>query len=152
MISMRGSRDPAPQAKHEPADANAPHDLARDDGGERSRRPRSNENDAGAHRRDREAVEDERGRVVRQSFALENDEEAPRKLHAPRDRQRRDRVGRRHNGAQDEADRPGKAQQPMGRRRDRDRGEHDAADRQQRDRAQVEAELVPAHRHRVDSR
>ena len=48
-----------------------------------------------------------------------------------------------------EADRPGKAQQPMGRRGDGDRGEHDAADRQERDRAQVEAELLPAHLHRV---
>ncbi len=43
----------------------------------------------------------------------------------------------------------GKPKQPVGRRCDRDRGEHDTADRQKRDRPQVEAELLPAHLHCV---
>ena len=102
-----------------------------------------------AHRHDREAIKDERRRVIGQPLALENDDQAPWKLHALRDRQGRHRVGRRNDGAQDEPDRPGKAQQEMGRRGDGDRGEHDTADRQQRDRAEVEAELLPAHLHRI---
>ena len=56
--------------------------------------------------------------------------------------------GRRDDRAQHEPDGPRQAEEPMGRRRDRDGGEHDASDRQQRDRTQIEAELVPAHRHR----
>jgi hypothetical protein len=42
----------------------------------------------------------------------------------------------------------------MGRRRDRHGGEHDASHRQERNRTQIEAELVPAHRHRgrIDDR
>ena len=145
---MPGSRTQRRRRSHEPADANSPDDLPCNDrhkaAGGRDERERSR-----AHRHDREAIKDERRRVVRQSLALENDEQAPRKLHALRDRQRRHRVGRRNDGAQYEADRPGKAQQEMGRRGDGDRGEHDTADRQQRDRAQVEAELFPAHLHRV---
>ena len=37
----------------------------------------------------------------------------------------------------------------MGRGGDGDGGEDDATDRQERNRAQVEAELLPAHLHRV---
>ena len=145
---MVGIADPTAQAKPEPADANSPDDLPCNDrhkaAGGRDKRERSR-----AHRHDREAIKDERRCVVRQSLAFEDDEEAPWKLHSPGDRQRRDGVGRRNDGAQDEADGPGKAQQEMRRRGDGDRGEHDTADRQQRDRAQVEAELFPAHLHRV---
>ena len=148
MISMPGSRDPTAQAKDEPADANSPHHLPNDDshkaaaGVDKRKRSRTD-------RHDREAIKDERGRVIGQPLALENDDQAPRKLHALRDRQGRHRVGRRNDGAQDEADRPGKAQQEMGRRGDGDGREHDTADRQERDRAQVEAEFLPAHLHRV---
>ena len=145
---MPGSRTQRRRRSDEPADANSPDDLPCNDrhkaAGGRDERERSR-----AHRHDREAIKDERRCVVRQSLAFEDDEEAPWKLHSPGDRQRRDGVGRRNDGAQDEADGPGKAQQEMCRRGDGDRGEHDTADRQQRDRAQVEAELFPAHLHRV---
>ena len=143
-----GIADPTAQAKHEPSDADSPHDLSHEDGrkaaGGLDKRERSSH-----HRGDREAIEDERGRVVGQAFALENDDQALGKLQSLRDRQRGNGVGRRDDGAQDKADRPGKAQQPVRSRGDRDRGEHDTTDRQQRDRAQVEAELFPTHLHCV---
>ena len=104
------------------------------------------ENDADADGGDREAIKNEGGGVIGQSFALENDEEAPRQLHPAGDRQRRHRVGWRDDGAQYEADRPWKAQQPVRRRGDGGRREHHATQGQQRYRAKVEAEFAPAHR------
>src|SRR5919205_1272327 len=48
-------------------------------------------------------------------------------------------------GPKDEADRERHAEQPMDGESDRTGGEHDTAESQQRDRAQVEPELAPAH-------
>ena len=103
---MRVIADPAPQAQHHPADADPPEKLAGDDGGKHAD-GLAERKCAGAHRRNGEAIEDERGSVVRQPFAFENDDEAPRKLHAARDRERRHGVRRRDDGAQGEAHRPG---------------------------------------------
>lgn len=69
-------------------------------------------------------------------------------LHPARDRQRSDGVGRRNDRAEDEPDRPGKSEEPMGRRGDCGCREEDAPDGKKRDRTQVEPELLPAHRHR----
>ena len=89
-----------------------------------------------------------------EAFALEHDDEPPRQLHAPRDRQRRDGVRRRHDRAEHERHGPRKHQQPVHRCRGRGGGEQHAADREQRDRPEVELELAPAHRDRgrVDER
>ena len=144
---------PAPQAQHQPADADTPEDFADDDGDERSRGLTEREH-AGAHRGDREPIEDERGGVVGQSLPFEHDQDAPGKLHPAQDRQRRHGVRRRDDRAQHETHRPRQAEEPMGCRRNRHGGEHDASHRQERDRTQIEAELVPAHRHRgrIDDR
>ena len=75
MISTRGYRDPAPQTQHHPTDADAPENLAGDDGGEHPDRWPKRKG-ADAHGRDREAIEDQRGRVIRQSFAFEDDARA----------------------------------------------------------------------------
>jgi hypothetical protein len=58
------------------------------------------------------------------------------------------------SGAQQEASRPVELQQIMRGRRHRAGGEQHAAEREQRDRPQVEAEIAPAHRHagRIDQR
>ena len=138
---------PAPQPQHQPADADAPEDFADDDGNERAGRLTERKH-AGAHGGDREPVEDERGCVVGQSLAFEDDQDAPGKLHSAQDRHRRHGVGRRDDRAQHEPYGPRQAEEPMGRRRDRDGGEHHAPNRQQRDGTQIEAELAPAHRHR----
>ncbi len=138
-------RDPAAHMQHRPADDDPPENLADHDDDERSRGMAKGKR-AGADRDDREAVEDQRGGVVRQSLAFEDDGEAPGKLHAADDRERRHGVGRRDDGAQDEADRPGKAEEGVRRPGDRHRGEHDAAHREKRDRPKIEAKLAPAHR------
>ena len=78
-------------------------------------------------------------------FALEHDDEPARQAEPADDGERRDRVGRRDDGAEHEADGQRHAEQPMRRRRHRAGREDDAAERQQRDRAQIEAEFAPAH-------
>ncbi|MGA8503329.1 MAG: hypothetical protein WB683_17390 [Candidatus Sulfotelmatobacter sp.] len=103
---------------------------------------------AGAHGGDREAVEDEGGGVICQSLAFEHDQDPLGELHSARDRERRDGVGRRDYGAQYEAHRPSETQQPVTCRCDCNRRERDATHGQQPDRAEIESELAPAHRHR----
>ena len=139
-----GLVDPPPQAQHHPADTDAPQDLADEDGGECSGRFDRGE-DPEAHGSDGEAIEDERGRIVSERFAFEHDEDAARDLHSARDGERGDGVGRGDDGAKHEAHGPRKIHQPMRCRRDRERGEDDAADGEKPDRTQVEAELAPAH-------
>ena len=117
--------DPPPQAQHHPADADAPQDLADEDGGERSGRFAEREHPE-AHRGDGEAIEDERGRIVGERLAFEHDEDAARDLHAARDGERGDGIGRGDDGAEHEAHRPRQVHQPMRRRRDHHRGEDDA--------------------------
>ena len=140
--------DPAPEAQHQPADADPPHELADDDGARSRNRCSSERKCPGADCGHREAIEDERGRVVRQSLALEDEEDAPGKLQPARDRQRRDRVGRRDDRAEQKSDRPGHGQHVLRRRRDGDCGEYDASEREQGDRAQIESKFAPAHRDR----
>ena len=71
---------------------------------------------AGRDRDDREAVEDQRGGVVGEAFAFEHHQEPPRQAEPPRDGERRHHVGRRDDGAEQEADRPWPAEQVMQRR------------------------------------
>ena len=139
--------DPAPEAQHQPADADPPHEFAGDDRAERDRRAAERKR-PGAHCGHRETIEDERGGVVRQSLALEHEEDALGKLQPARDRQRRDRVGRRDDRAEQKADRPGQGQDELRGGGDGDRGENDASEREQGDRAQVETKFAPAHRDR----
>ena len=109
---------------------------------------------SGRNGRHREPVEDQRGGVVGQPFALEHDEDAARHAELAGNRQRRHHVRRRDDGPQQEADAPGQADQVMRRGGDREGGEDHAADRQQDDRPEVGFELAPAHgdARRIDQR
>ena len=142
-----------PQPQHHPTDADPPEKLAGENGGKHADRSAEGKC-ADAHGRDREAIEDQRGSVIREAFAFEDDGEASRKLHSARDGERRHGVRRRNNGAQSKAHRPGEAQQPVGRRCNREHRERDASYGEKRDWAQIEAEFAPAHRHgrRVNDR
>jgi hypothetical protein len=104
------------------------------------------------HCGDGEAIQDQRGGVVGQSLAFEDDDNPPRQM--PGDRQRSDCVGRRNDGAQHEAQLPGEPHPVVRGGRDRGGGEYDTANCQQGDRPQVGFEFVPAHGHRgrVDDR
>ena len=96
---------PAAQPQADPADADAEGDFADDDQGERAGCLRQREQ-AGCDRGDREAVEDQSGGIVGETFALEHDEQPARQAELADDGERRDRVGRRHDGAEHEAERP----------------------------------------------
>jgi hypothetical protein len=98
--------DPAPQTQYQPTDADTPDDFAGDDGSKHSRGLPERKY-ASAHRGYREAIEDERGRIIRKPFAFEDDEDPPGELHSACDREWRHRVRRRNDGAQYEADWPG---------------------------------------------
>ena len=139
--------DPAPQPQHQPTDRDPPENFPRHDGGEHCR-GLTERKCAGADRGYREAIQDQRGRVVRQPFAFEDDQNAPGELQSARDGERGHRVRRRNDGAQQESHRPRQPQQIMRHGGDRAGREDDAAHRQQRDRAQIESEFAPAHRHR----
>ena len=92
-----------------------------------------------------EAIEDERGRIVRQRLAFEDDDEPAGELHSAGNGKGGDGIRRRNDGAEKEADRPGKIHDPMRRGGNRERREHDASHGEKRDRAQIELELAPAH-------
>ncbi len=94
---------------------------------------------------DREAVKDQRRGVVSEAFAFQHQQEPPRQPQPARHGQRRDHVRWRYDGAEQEADRPGQADQVMRRHCDRAGGEDDAAEGEQEDRPQIEAEFPPAH-------
>ena len=144
MISTRGSRDPAPQAQAEPADGEAPDDLAHDDGGEGAGCFAEGEA-AGTDRDDREAVEDQRGGIVGDAFAFQHQQEPARQPQPARERERCDRVGRRYDRAEQKADRPGQPDHVMRRHRDGAGGEYHCAEGEQENRPQVETEFPPAH-------
>ena len=139
--------------QREPADRDAEQQFAGDD---EAKVPAAcgSENSPVDDRRHREAVEDQRGGVVGEPFALEHDEDSPRQAELARDRQRRHHVGRRDDGPEQEADAPWQPDQVMRRGRDHEGGEDHAADRQQGDDAQIEVEFAPAHRDagRIDQR
>ena len=59
---------------------------------------------AGADRGDGKAIEDQRGGVVGEAFAFEHDDQPARQAEPADDGERRDRVGRRDDGAEHEAD------------------------------------------------
>ncbi len=145
---------PLPQAQAQPADARCHR---------RSRRPRSapkvpaglfDRERAGGDRGHGEAVEDQRGGVVGEPFAFQHHHNPARQAESLCDGERRHRVRRCDDGAEHEADRPGKMQQIMRGRRHRAGGEHHAAEGEQADRPQIELELAPAHGNagRIDQR
>ncbi len=138
--------DPTAQVQHQPANANAPHQFAGDNGGEHRRRLAQRKH-PGADRGHGKAIKHQRRGIIRQAFAFEYDEDAPGQLHPARDRKRRNGVGRRNDRAQHESDRPGKAQHPMRRRSGGDRRERHASESEQRDRPQIKPKLPPTHRH-----
>ena len=135
---------PLAQPQAEPADNDPERDFAEQDEDERSgggwQRKR-----AGRDRQHREAIEDQRGGVVGEAFAFEDDENPMRQMQPLGDRQRRDHVGWRDDGAEHEADAPGQAEQRVRRSGDRASREDHAADGEQRDRPQVGLEFPPAH-------
>ena len=124
-----------------------------DDADEHAGRLRQRERARG-DRDHREAVEDQRGGVIGEAFALEHDQDAAGNAEPARDRQRRHRVGRRNDRAEQEADIPAQPDQVMRCGCDRGRAEDHAADRKQGDGAQIVPELAPAHgdRGRIDQR
>ena len=103
------------------------------------------ENVPSRNRHQREAVEDQRGGVVGQPLALEDDEDPARHAELAGDRQRRHHVRRRDDGAEQEADIPRQPDQIMRGGGHREGGEDHAADRQQDDGAQIVLEFAPAH-------
>ena len=135
---------PAAQAQAEPADGDAVGDLADDDEDEGAGGVGEGKQ-AGAHGGDREAVEDQGRGVIGEALALQHDDEPARHAETAHDRQRRDRIGRRDDGAEQKADGQRHAEQPVHGGRHRAGGEDDGPERQQRDRAQVETEFAPAH-------
>jgi len=91
----------------------------------------------GRDRHHREAIQDQRGGIIRKPLALEDDEDPPRHAELAGDGERRHHVRRRDNGAEQEADVPRQPDQVVRRGGDREGGEDHAADRQQDDRAQI---------------
>jgi hypothetical protein len=83
--------------------------------------------------------------TAKRSLALEDNQDSARQPELAGDRQRRHHVGRRDNGAEQEADVPRQSDQIMRRGGDREGGEDHAADRQKDDGAQIVLEFAPAH-------
>jgi hypothetical protein len=133
VISTRGLR-PVAQAQAEPAQANAVGNLSDHDEGKLSRGLREREH-AAADRGDGKTVKDQRGGVVGEAFPFEHDDEPARNAQPANDGERRNRIRRRHNGAEHESDRKRHAEQPVCHCGHRTGGEDDTTDRQQRDRA-----------------
>ena len=148
-----GITRPTAQAQADPADADAVGDFADDNERKLSGGLREREQ-AGRDRRDGKAVKDQGRGVVGETFPIEHDNEPPRQTETADDGERSDRVGRRHNGAEHEADRPRHAEHKMRHRRHRGAGENDTTEREQRDRAQIETKFAPAHgdARRIDQR
>ena len=117
---------PAAQAQAEPADGDAIGDLAHDDESKGARGVGEGEQ-AGAHGGDREAVEDQGRGVIGEPLALQHDDQPARHAETAHDRQRRDRVGRRDNGAEQKADGQRHAEQPVHGGRHRAGGEDDGS-------------------------
>ncbi|MEY9454031.1 hypothetical protein ABIG07_002979 [Bradyrhizobium ottawaense] len=102
----------------------------------------------------REAVEDQRCGIIGKPLTLEDDQEPPRHVEPARDRERRHHVGRRDDGAEQEADGPGQADHIVRGGRHHRCGEDHGSDREQHDGTQIVLELTPAHGNarRVDQR
>ena len=75
-----------------------------------------------------DAVEDQGGRVVGDAFAVQHQSEPARQAEAADDGERRDRIGRRHDGTQHEADGKRHAEHEMRDRGHRSAGEQDATE------------------------
>ncbi len=126
--------------EHEPAD-----DAERDPAGhvDDEVAGRVEQVEGAAHRDHGRPVRHQRRAVVDEALALDDRRHVPRHAEAPGDRGRRERIGRRDDGAERERRRP---RQPSDRRvrghRHGDRGEEHERDRAERDRAQVPAQVA----------
>ncbi len=142
-----GFTGPAAQRQYAPADRQAPDDLSRHDQEEFAGGGRQRKGAALRHRFNREAEQDQGGRIVHQPFAFQDGEHALGQGEAPRDRHRRHSIGRRHDRPQHKARRQRQSQQVMRHARHRDGGEDHQPHRQEKDGAQVGLEAAPAHIH-----
>src|SRR5215203_3598921 len=95
-----------------PAHRNPEQHLERNDGRELACRLWQREY-AGRNRRDREAIDDQRGRVVGEALTLEHDKDPARQSKFAGDREWRDYVRRRDDGAEQETDAPRQSDQIM---------------------------------------
>ena len=137
----RRARDPADRLRHQVADDETDDDP-RDDPDHEARAGLEEAERPGEHGRDRELVGDERGRVVDEALPLDDRHDAPRDAHLPRDRCRRERIGRRQDRAEDERRGPGQADDVVRDDGDGARSGEDQPEREQRDRPEVAAQLV----------
>ena len=93
---------------------------------------------------DREPVENQAGGVVDQAFPLEEQGDTRRQRDSLQNRFGRDRIGRRHDGAQGETRRPGQVGlDPMRDETDRGGRESDCSNSEPQDDPQVGAEVAP---------
>ena len=110
----------------------------------------ASESGPGDGRHDRRTQGHQGGGVVEQRLALEDRHDPAREADPPRDRRRRDGVGRCHDGTDREAGTPAEVgQQPVHEHGDAGGGEGDQPDRQQEDRPPVGVEVDEA---RLDRR
>jgi hypothetical protein len=135
---------PAPQAQAKPADGNAIGNFADDDQNKCSGGLAERE-ETGRDCSNRKAVEDQGRGIVGHSFAVKHDNEPAGDAELPHDRQWRQHVWRRHDGAEHEGDADRHAEQPVRQHRHGAGREDDASDRQKGNRAQVELKLAPTH-------
>ena len=120
---------PAAQAQAGPADADAVGDFADDNEG-KGPGGRAEGEQAGGDRGDGKAVKNQSRGVVGETFALEHEDKPARQPERADDGERGNRVGRRHDGAEHEADGQGHAEEEVRDRRYRAGGEQDAAESQ----------------------
>ncbi len=129
-------RDPAGRADHEVERRVRQRERPRHDG------------------RDRELVDDEARGIVDEALPLDDRHVTPRCAEPAGDRGRRDRVGRGDDRAEHERHIPGQARNHVRHPADDDRRDDHEADRQQRDRLHVRAQLVQIaeERRRIEQR
>ena len=97
----------------------------------------------GRHRHHREAIGDQGGRIVDQTFAFQNGDDAARDAQAFGNRRGGDGVGRGDDRAQNESDRERQMEEMKRQPGDRHRGKEDEPDGEQRNGTEVGAEIAP---------
>ena len=112
MISTCGSRAQWRSRRLSQPIAMPKASLADQDGGEGAGGLRQRER-AGGDGDDREAIQDQRGGIIGEALAFQHHQHAARQSELARNRQRRDHVRRRDDGAEQEADAPGQPDQIM---------------------------------------
>ena len=148
-----GIARPAAQAQARPADADPEGDFADDNNGKIGGGLHEGEK-AGDYRSNSEAIKDQGRGIISETLTLEHNDQPPRHAEPPHDGKRCDHVGWRDDRAEHNAHGPRHAERIVGDRRNSGGGENDAAEGEQRDRAEIKAEFAPAHgkARRVDQR